>query len=94
MHAQTLLSVGLSRCNRIHFVTWLVNDLKLDFMHAFILIHSLLFFILARKTLRTIKIYSILQLSLQTGPRERESIHFLLIKIIATCKELWGLYIK
>lgn len=63
-HTDILLSGGLSRCNHIHFVTRLVNDLKLDFMHAFILIHSLVFFILAGKTLRTIKNYPILQLSL------------------------------
>lgn len=44
-----LLSGGPSQRNHIHFVTWLVNDLKLDFMHAFILIRSLVFFILAEK---------------------------------------------
>lgn len=48
-HAHRQLSGGLSRCNRIHFVTRLVNDLKLDFMHAFILIYSLLFFHFGRK---------------------------------------------
>lgn len=57
-----LLSGGLSQRNHSHFVTRFVNDLKLDFMHAFILIHSH-FFILVGETLKIIKIYSILQLS-------------------------------
>lgn len=74
-HTDSLLSGGLSRCNRIHFVTRLVNDSKLDFMHAFILIHPLTFFIWAVKTRRTIETYPIPQLGSQTGPGEGGGIY-------------------
>lgn len=45
-HTQTC---PISQCNHIPFVTWFLNDLKLDFMHAFILIQSLVFFHFDRK---------------------------------------------
>lgn len=31
-HKQAICPI--SQCNHIYFVTWLLNDLKLDFMHA------------------------------------------------------------